>query len=127
MSIAEKLQIKGGRSVSVLHAPPGMKIDLPEGSRKTSTAAGSDVVIVFVSKPAELANRAEAFVKAAHRDALAWIAYPKSGQLDTDLNRDSLWELLQERGSDRSARWPSTTCGRLFGSAPPDFSLAGII
>lgn len=98
MSLAEKLQIKAGRSVSVLHAPPGLDIGLPEGSRKTSSAAGSNVVIVFVSNRAELAERAEPLVKAAHRDALAWIAYPKAGQLDTDLNRDSLWELLQERG-----------------------------
>jgi hypothetical protein len=98
VSLAEKLQIKGGRSVSVLHAPPGLKLDLPEGSRKTSSAAGSEVVIVFVANRAELAKRAEPLVKAARRDALAWIAYPKSGQLDTDLNRDSLWELLQGQG-----------------------------
>ena len=34
---------------------------------------------------------------AARRDALAWVAYPKAGQLGTDLNRDRLAGLLAER------------------------------
>jgi hypothetical protein len=29
---------------------------------------------------------------------LAWVAYPKAGQLGTDLNRDSLARLMIERG-----------------------------
>ncbi|HZA27611.1 MAG TPA: hypothetical protein VE915_08230 [Actinomycetota bacterium] len=98
MSLAQKLQIKERQSVSVLHAPRGLEIELPEGTRRTSNAAASDVVVVFATNRAELAKRADPFVKAARRDALAWIAYPKAGQLNTDLNRDSLGELLQERG-----------------------------
>lgn len=31
-------------------------------------------------------------------DRLAWIAYPKAGQLGTDLNRDILWQHLLPRG-----------------------------
>jgi len=30
-------------------------------------------------------------------DRLAWIAYPKAGQLGTDLNRDILWRHLLKR------------------------------
>jgi hypothetical protein len=98
MSLSEKLQIKEGQSVSVLYAPTGMQIDLPEKTRKPSNAAAADVVIVFATNRSELGKRADPFVKAARRDALAWIAYPKAGQLDTDLNRDSLWQLLESRG-----------------------------
>ena len=98
MSLAKKLQIKEGQSVSVLHAPAGLEIDLPEGVRRTSSVTGSEVVIVFATNRAELGTRADPFVKAARRDALAWIAYPKAGQLGTDLNRDSLWQLLESRG-----------------------------
>jgi hypothetical protein len=98
VTLADKLQIKEGQSVSVLHAPAGVEIDLPVGVRRTSSVAGSQVVIVFASNRAELAERAYPFIEAARRDALAWIAYPKAGQLGTDLNRDSLWELLQDRG-----------------------------
>jgi hypothetical protein len=53
---------------------------------------------MFVTNRAELDQRARPFLEAASRDALAWLAYPKAGQLDTDLNRDSLWELLGARG-----------------------------
>lgn len=98
MSLSEKLQIKEGQSVSVLYAPTGMQIDLPEKTRKPSNAAAADVVIVFATNQEELGKRADPFVVAARRDALAWIAYPKAGQLDTDLNRDSLWQLLESRG-----------------------------
>jgi len=36
-------------------------------------------------------------VEAAMEDRLAWIAYPKAGQLGTDLNRDILWRHLLKR------------------------------
>jgi hypothetical protein len=98
MSLGQKLQIKEGQSVSVLYAPSGVEIDLPQGTRKPSNAGAADVVIVFATNRAELGKRAHPFVLAARRDALAWIAYPKAGQLDTDLNRDSLWQLLESRG-----------------------------
>lgn len=98
MSLAKKLQIKEGQSVSVLHAPTGFEIDLPGKNRKPSIAKAADVVIVFATNRADLGKRADPFVEAARRDALAWIAYPKAGQLNTDLNRDSLWQLLESRG-----------------------------
>lgn len=97
VSLAQKLQIKAGQSVVVLYAPPGVKIEL-EGSRKVSNAAAADAMVVFAANRAELRERADPFVEAARRDALAWIAYPKAGQLNTDLNRDSLWKLLEDRG-----------------------------
>jgi hypothetical protein len=37
-------------------------------------------------------------VKATSSDRLTWVAYPKSGQLGTDLNRDILAALLIDRG-----------------------------
>jgi hypothetical protein len=37
-------------------------------------------------------------VTAAQRDALTWVAYPKAGQLGTDLNRDSLAERMRAEG-----------------------------
>jgi hypothetical protein len=55
-------------------------------------------VILFVATAAELGQRADNVVQAAKRDALAWVAYPKAGQLSTDLNRDTLARLMIERG-----------------------------
>jgi hypothetical protein len=97
VSLAQKLQIKAGESVVVLYAPRDVTIEL-EGTRKVSNAAAADAMVVFAANRAELRERADPFVEAARRDALAWIAYPKAGQLDTDLNRDSLWKLLEDRG-----------------------------
>jgi hypothetical protein len=72
-------------------------IDLRDGCT-TADPADADAVLVFVQSREQARERAGPFVEAARRDALAWIAYPKAGQLGTDLNRDSLWELLSELG-----------------------------
>ena len=39
-----------------------------------------------------------AVVDAAKADRIAWFAYPKAGQLGTDLNRDILWRHLERVG-----------------------------
>jgi hypothetical protein len=95
-----KLQIKAGVSVALLHLPPGVTIELPEGCMTTSDPGGAGAVVVFVTNQAELSERAEPAVGAALRDAVAWVAYPKGGQLGTDLSRDSLRDLLAVRGID---------------------------
>ena len=46
----------------------------------------------------ELATVAAPALVAARRDKLAWIAYPKAGQLGTDLNRDILARELTGQG-----------------------------
>ena len=50
----------------------------------------SSAVLVFVVDRAILNDRRATVVDAAAADRLTWVAYPKSGQLGTDLNRDSL-------------------------------------
>jgi len=100
MDVGTKLQIKPGVSVALLNVPPGVAIDLPEGCMTTSDPAGAEAVIVFVANQDELAERGEPAVDAALRDALAWVAYPKAGKLGTDLNRDTLRDLLAARGVD---------------------------
>ena len=100
MDVGSKLQIKPGVSVALLNVPPGVALDLPEGCMTTSDPAGAEAVIVFVTNQNELAERGEPAVDAALRDALAWIAYPKAAKLGTDLNRDTLRDLLAARGVD---------------------------
>src|SRR5215831_564932 len=95
MGLAAKLQIRDGESIAVLHAPPGLKLDLAVSS---ADPAAAHAVLVFVSDSATLAERREAFVEAARREALSWVAYPKAGQLGTDLNRDSLARALDGSG-----------------------------
>lgn len=92
MSVLDrKLQIKD-EAVRVVGAPAGFALDAPE----TDDPEGG-AVLVFVHDRAELAT-AEPALTAAQADRLSWIAYPKAGQLGTDLNRDSLVAALAGRG-----------------------------
>lgn len=91
--LTDKLQLKE-RPLRVLNAPQGWKIDAPVAVPADADAA----VLLFVRDRAELAELGEPALAAARADRLAWIAYPKAGQLGTDLSRDILWSELAGRG-----------------------------
>lgn len=77
----------------MVNAPTGFELDA------TTTARGGDAVLVFVRNRAELTQHRKIVVEHASQDRLTWVAYPKAGQLlDTGLNRDVLWELLERTG-----------------------------
>lgn len=91
MSLTQKMQLKPSQSFQVLNAPAELDLDLP-------AAEGGEAVLLFVRSRAELESLAAPFVEAARADRLAWLAYPKGGQLGTDVNRDILWELTKPMG-----------------------------
>lgn len=99
MSVASKLPIKPGQSVAVIDRPGDVDLELPPDSAPASDPSAADAVIVFVTTSTELDDRGGPAIEAARRDALAWVAYPKSGKLGTDLNRDSLAAVLRGRGA----------------------------
>jgi hypothetical protein len=94
MSLAKKLNLAGEMKLQVIAKPAGVDLDDVEVTR--SPNAGG--VLVFVKTLREVDAKCGAAIAAAKRDALAWIAYPKAGQLDTDLNRDVLWKHLANHG-----------------------------
>jgi len=94
MDISGKLQLKSGQSVTVLNPPPGLVLS---GVVAAATAADADAVVAFVVRQDDLGS-AEQAVAAARADRLAWIGYPKGGQLGTDLNRDRLVAALADQG-----------------------------
>ena len=94
MDVSSKLQLKPGQSVAVLNAPPGLV--LPDVVAAAS-AADADAVVAFVVRQDDLGS-AEQAVAAARADRLAWIGYPKGGQLGTDLNRGRLATALAGQG-----------------------------
>ena len=95
MSLATKLNLKAGTKLRVLGKPKEVDLDDVE---VTSLANVKDV-LVFVTRIADLDRVAAPMVEAARADRLAWAAYPKAGQLGTDLNRDILAKELQKRGA----------------------------
>lgn len=94
MSLAKKLNLKSGTAMRVIAKPAG--VDL--GDVVATTAVDPPAVLVFVKTLAEVDAKTGPAVEAAKRDRIAWIAYPKAGQLGTDLSRDILWKQLQKRG-----------------------------
>jgi Protein of unknown function (DUF3052) len=104
VDLGAKLQIGGGQRIAVLDAPTDVVLELPDDIVRVETAADADAVLVFVRDGTDLDGRSAAdAVEAARDDRLAWLLYPKAGQLDTDLNRDRLAAALQARGT-RAAR-----------------------
>jgi hypothetical protein len=97
MDLAGKLQLRPGESVAIVNAPDGASLalgDHPIADRSTD----ADAVIVYCANRAELDELSDDFVPPASRDALTWVAYPKGGQLGTDLTRDVLAQLVRARG-----------------------------
>ncbi|HET7049960.1 MAG TPA: hypothetical protein VFI54_16980 [Solirubrobacteraceae bacterium] len=97
-SVASKLQIKPGQSVCVIGRPEDAMLDLGQELSLVGDPAESDAVLVYCSSSADLEQLSAPLLAAARRDALTWVAYPKAGQLGTDLNRDTLAALVQAGG-----------------------------
>jgi hypothetical protein len=98
VSVASKLQIKPGQTVCVIGRPQDVALDLGQEPEVVQDPSRSDAVIVYCANRADLEQLSEPLLAAAGRDALTWVAYPKAGQLGTDLNRDRLAALLQSEG-----------------------------
>jgi hypothetical protein len=94
MSLAKKLNLKPGMTVRVIGKPSGVDLD----DVRTGATPKEDAVLLFVKSVADLDAKGAPAIDAAREDRIAWIAYPKGAQLQTDLNRDILWKHLQKHG-----------------------------
>jgi hypothetical protein len=93
MDLVGKLQTKD-TPVCVLNAPKGFAFPGPTARDPKAAKA----LLLFVKNADELRAQVAPAVAAARRDAITYVAYPKAGQLGTDLSRDSLWAMLQGQG-----------------------------
>jgi hypothetical protein len=94
VSLAKKMNFPSGMKVRILGKPAG--VDLDDIVSTSSANAGG--VLVFVKTLSDVDAKCGPLLEAARSDGLAWIAYPKAGQLGTDLNRDILWKHLLKQG-----------------------------
>jgi hypothetical protein len=95
VDLTGKLQLKNGQALETVLPPASLSLsEVTSGDGSGQEAA----LIVFVTDQATLEAQRTGIVKAAERDRLTWVAYPKSGQLGTDLNRDSLAQKLLASG-----------------------------
>ena len=96
MDLAGKLQIKPSHSVAVINPPPDVL--LPTNATDTDNdASTADAVLGFALNSSDL-DQLGTVIDAARADRLAWIGYPKGGQLGTDLNRDRLVQAVSALG-----------------------------
>lgn len=92
--LSGKLQLKPGLTMCVINAPKTFHWD----SLSERDPAKADAVLVFCAKAADIATFAAPAMDAALEDKLTWIAFPKDGQLGTDLNRDVLNTTMKGKG-----------------------------
>jgi hypothetical protein len=100
VSVGAKLQVKAGMSLSLVDAPADVVVDLPDGCSWAADPSAADGVVAFVADREQLGARTGLLRDVASRGGLAWVAYPKAGQLGTDLNRDSVRDVVVEGGLD---------------------------
>ena len=91
MDLVKKMQIPEGVNVFIVNRPRSLKLDLPMSKKDSEDAA----ILVFAINSNELEKYCKPATEAAKNDQISWIAYPKSKQLDTDLNRDKLWQFMK--------------------------------
>ena len=92
--LTRKLNLKKDRKVRVLAKPA--EVDL--SGLTITPSAQADGIIAFVTTLADVKANAGPVIDAAKDDRIAWLAYPKAGQLGTDLNRDVLWRHMLGKG-----------------------------
>lgn len=90
-----KLQLKSAQTVAVVGSPISLDLEA-----RPAELGHADAVVVFALSRTELRTRFDVLESFAVAGKLTWVAYPKAGQLGTDLNRDSLRALCNERGLD---------------------------
>ncbi|HEX3795371.1 MAG TPA: hypothetical protein VHV57_12810 [Acidimicrobiales bacterium] len=97
MDLPSKLQIKPGQQLLSVLTPESVEPALVDvtASRDDGATTG---LIVFTTDRSALEQQRTRIAESALGDRLTWVAYPKAGQLGTDLNRDLLAALLEESG-----------------------------
>ena len=98
-----KLGMKPGTTVAWVNAPDGFRVllePLPDGVRVKTRAAGSlDVLVVFVTRRADLVRRLPALRRAIAPACAGWIAWPKrSSGVATDITEDVVREVALPTG-----------------------------
>jgi len=98
-----KLRLHTAHRALLLNPPAGYLESLGELPKDllldTEITGTYDFTHLFVKDSQDLHELIDQVLKAVQYDSLLWISYPKSSSLvETDLNRDSLWETMLEKG-----------------------------
>jgi len=96
-SVAEKLLIKPD---TTLWSSDDSRLELveplPAGVRRVDAPERATTALVFADDAAALRDLLATHKERLARPDILWVAYPKGNR--TDINRDSLWPILNELG-----------------------------
>lgn len=96
MALSDKLKIKEGTGIYVIHAPVDFEKTLgklPKGSSILNSSKGATQIHWFVKNKAQLERELEKTLKLVKEGVTLWIYYPKtSSGIQTDLTRDKGWD-----------------------------------
>lgn len=94
MNLVEKLRLVGQSKVSIMDPPDGYVESLNLDVEIMSDDANWFQIFVTTS------DQLDGFLDSLQidPDSIGWISYPKARQLGTDLNRDIIWKMLNDRG-----------------------------
>lgn len=101
-SILEKLQLKPGRKMLILNAPPAYLIHagvVPETAILTTEKQPAQIVQAFINSRKELETEFLSLTALVEPGGMLWLTYPKlTSKLKSDINRDSINAYAQENG-----------------------------
>lgn len=101
--LPQKLGIKEGHRIAMIGAPPGIALGaLPPGTHLQRNLAGTaalDVLVVFVTRRADLIARIATCRPRMRPAAGLWIAWPKRASgMATDITEDTVREVALPTG-----------------------------
>ena len=94
--LAKKLGIREGSRVRIDSAPDGFTLDpMPSATLVPRARTDLDVVVLFVTRRADLEKRFSALARGLAPDGRLWVAWPKkASKVETDLT----FEIVQRHG-----------------------------
>jgi hypothetical protein len=97
--LQQKLGIKSGMSIALLHAPPEVETtlgELPEGVITSRRLTGHrDLVLIFITRQVDLASQIPALTSAIAPNGMIWVAWPKrASKIDTDMTEDAIRDIV---------------------------------
>ena len=101
--LIRKLGIEDEQRLAFLNAPDDFAAtvgELPESAQLRAGARGKlDVIVLFVTRRAELGRRIKALGRSIHPDGALWVAWPKRASgVETDMTEDVVRELALPLG-----------------------------
>jgi hypothetical protein len=99
-ALATKLGVKPATVLALVHAPPGIVVDLPAGVRVRNQARGHvDVAVAFFTRRSELERQIDTLGPMVFPAGGLWIAWPKkSSGTPTDITDHAVRHLALPRG-----------------------------